>query len=64
MHAGKADALDLRKLREAAEAKDEINKPELVEREETFNLRYESPEGKILETTMVSRIMSGAACCF
>jgi|2_EtaG_2_1085320.scaffolds.fasta_scaffold68227_2 hypothetical protein len=59
MDAGKADTLDLRKLREAAEAKDETKNPELVEREETFNLRYQSPEGKTLETGLVSRILSG-----
>ena len=58
MSTGKAEALDLRKIKEAAQAKAE--KPSnLVDREETFNLTYHSPEGKTLQATLVSRIMSG-----
>jgi len=59
MEAGKAETLDLRSIREAAEATENAKQPDLVEREENFTLRYHAPTGETLVATLVSKIMSG-----
>lgn len=59
MEAGKAETLDLRSIRETAEVKKDTNVPELVDREETFVLKYHTPSGEVLESVLTSKIMTG-----
>ena len=54
-----AESLDLRAIKEKAQATAPDNKPTLVGREETFRVVYHDPEGITHEAGLVSRIMSG-----
>ena len=58
MAADEAESLDLRALKEKAQAKAK-EETRIVAREERFGLRYHAPDGVLRETTLVSRILTG-----
>ena len=59
MKAPEAEKLDLRALRDKASKVDKPKEDPLINREETFRVVYHAPDGRVHESALVSRIMTG-----